>query len=163
MAVSVISAPIASADDTRTVLEVVAPVLDLVLPTSDLQGVARVEDSEKQVKVTLNSGLLFAKDSARLLPSVRGRLQQVSADLKAKGPGTLRIAGYTDDLGTARHGLVLSRQRAGAVKRALQPLLGPGYRFTVVGKGEEEPAVPNTSEANRKKNRRVVATFVADR
>jgi outer membrane protein OmpA-like peptidoglycan-associated protein len=35
----------------------------------------------------------------------------------------------------------------------------PDYPFTLVGKGENDSAVPNTSEANRKKNRRVVIVF----
>jgi outer membrane protein OmpA-like peptidoglycan-associated protein len=33
------------------------------------------------------------------------------------------------------------------------------YPFTLVGKGEDDAAVPNTSEANRKKNRRVVIVY----
>ena len=31
--------------------------------------------------------------------------------------------------------------------------------MTAPGKGEQDPAVPNTSEANRRKNRRVVITL----
>ena len=33
------------------------------------------------------------------------------------------------------------------------------YPLTLVGKGEDDPAVRNTSEAKRKKNRRVVMVF----
>ena len=71
-----------------------------------------------------------------------------------RGPGRVSIVGYTDDLGSAHHGLVLSRQRAAAVARVLQPKLDKAdYTFRVSGRGEADPAVPNTSEKNRKLNR----------
>jgi flagellar motor protein MotB len=33
------------------------------------------------------------------------------------------------------------------------------YPFSVTGKGEAEPAVPNDSEPNRRRNRRVELTY----
>jgi outer membrane protein OmpA-like peptidoglycan-associated protein len=137
---------------------VVAPVIDLELPTSDLRGVARVEESPRRVRVVLSSELLFSRDSAQLEPAVRGRLREIAGELRSRGPGRLRIVGYTDDLGSAAHGLDLSRRRADAVRRALRPLL-PGLPAVVSGRGEADPAAPNTSEANRRKNRRVVLTY----
>lgn len=68
--------------------------------------------------------------------------------------------GLTDDLGSAQHGLVLSRRRAAAVARVLRPQLDKSdYPFSVSGRGEADPAVPNTSEKNRKLNRRVELTY----
>ena len=68
--------------------------------------------------------------------------------------------GYTDDLGSAQHGLVLSRQRAAAVAGVLRPQLDQtDYPFSVSGRGEADPAVPNDSEKNRKLNRRVELTY----
>jgi peptidoglycan-binding protein ArfA len=69
------------------------------------------------------------------------------------------IVGYTDDLGSAQHGLVLSRRRAAAVARVLRPQLDKtDYTFSVSGRAEADPAVPSTSEKNRKLNRRVELT-----
>jgi outer membrane protein OmpA-like peptidoglycan-associated protein len=134
-------------------------VRDIVVPTSDLKGAARVDESEKQVKIRLNAEVLFPKDSARLRPGVRGRLAELAQVIDRRGPGRVSIAGYTDDLGSAHHGLVLSRQRAAAVARVLQPKLDKAdYTFRVSGRGEADPAVPNTSEKNRKLNRRVELT-----
>ena len=80
--------------------------------------------------------------------------------LDRRGPGRVTIVGYTDDLGTARHGLVLSRRRAAAVARVLRPRLDKtDYSFKVSGRGEADPAVPNISERNRKLNRRVELTY----
>jgi outer membrane protein OmpA-like peptidoglycan-associated protein len=140
--------------------DVVAPVRDIVVPTADLEGAARVDESEKQVKVRLSAEVLFPKDSARLRPGVRGRLTELAQGFDRRGPGRLTIVGYTDDLGTAHHGLVLSRGRAAAVARVLRPQLDKAdYPLKIYGRGEADPAVPNTSEKNRKLNRRVELTY----
>ena len=140
--------------------DIVAPVRDIVVPTADLEGAARVDESQKQLKVRLSSEVLFPKDSARLRPGVRGRLTELAEGLDRRGPGRVTIVGYTDDLGTAHHGLVLSRRRAAAVAHVLRPRLDKAdYSFSVFGRGEADPAVPNTSEKNRKLNRRVELTY----
>ncbi len=110
--------------------------------------------------VTLSAETYFPKDSARLRSKATSHLREVAADLRRRGSGRLRIVGYTDDLGSEARGLVLSRQRAAAVAGVLRPLLPSApYPFTVLGRGEADPAVPNTSEANRKLNRRVELTY----
>jgi outer membrane protein OmpA-like peptidoglycan-associated protein len=140
--------------------DIVASVHDIVVPTSDLRGAARVDESEKQVKVRLSSEVLFPMDSARLRPGVRGRLTELAELLQRRGRGRVTILGYTDDLGSAQHGLVLSRRRAAAVAQVLRPNLDKAdYPFSVSGRGEADPAVPNTSEKNRKLNRRVELTY----
>lgn len=142
------------------VLTIVAPVLDLQFGESDLQREARVEQQPRRTRITLDSTVLFAKDSARINSRARGRLSEVARQLKGQGTGSVQVTGYTDDLGSAAHGRTLSRQRAGAVARVLRgDLPSASYPMTVVGKGEADPAVPNTSEANRKINRRVVVVY----
>lgn len=71
-----------------------------------------------------------------------------------KDLGTVTITGYTDDLGTEEHGLVLSRQRAEAVRRVVEPQLS-GHAVTSLGRGEADPLVPNRDETSRARNRRV--------
>jgi outer membrane protein OmpA-like peptidoglycan-associated protein len=146
--------------DTAPVLSVTAPVVDIVVPTADVGGGTRTSERDRRVDVRLSSETYFGKDSPRLRPRALGQLQEVAADLRRRGPGRVRIVGYTDDLGSKARGLVLSRQRAAAVAGVLRPVLPSAqYSFTVVGRGEEDPAVPNTSEANRKLNRRVELTY----
>jgi outer membrane protein OmpA-like peptidoglycan-associated protein len=153
-------APAWAGSGSAPVVDVVAPVVDISFPTADLAGAARVEEAPREVKVVLSSEVLFGKDSARIRPTVLSRLREVAGALERGGPGRLAIVGYTDDLGSAAHGLALSRQRAAAVARALRPLLpSSSYPFAVSGKGEAEPAVPNDSEAHRRLNRRVEITF----
>ncbi len=67
----------------------------------------------------------------------------------------IRIEGHTDDVGADRRNLVLSKRRAEAV---YQFLVGQGIspaRLNFRGFGESEPLVPNTSDENRSRNRRV--------
>jgi hypothetical protein len=96
----------APADGGAPIRNIVAPVRDIVVPTSDLRGAARVDESEKEVKVRLSSEVLFPKDSARLRPGVRARLTELAEVLQRRGRGRVAIVGYTDDLGSARHGVV---------------------------------------------------------
>lgn len=141
-------------------LDIVAPVLDIVFSDADLKRTARVDQGPKQTRITLDSTVLFAKDSPKINARARGRLEDVGDQLKRSGPGTLTIAGYTDDLGSAAHGLTLSRQRARAVAKVLRgDLPDADYPFRVKGYGEAHPAVKNSSEHNRRINRRVVIVY----
>ena len=61
-----------------------------------------------------------------------------------------------DDTGTNAYNLVLSRQRAGVVGQYLTANLDDSrFPVEVRGLGEANPAVRNTSDANRELNRRV--------
>ena len=165
-ALALLGVPTAAAGDpmpsagTAPIRDIIAPVRDIVVPTADLAGAARIDDSEKQVKVRLSAKVLFPKDSARLRPGARSRLDEVANVLDRRGPGRVTIVGYTDDLGTAHHGLVLSRRRAATVAGVRRPGLNrAGYPLRVSGRGEADPAVPNTSEKDRKLNRQVELTY----
>ena len=104
--------------------------------------------------------MLFGKDSAKIRAGAARRLTEVSTELKRRRPGSVSIVGYTDDLGSAAHGLDLSKRRARAVAGVLRPdLPKSSYRFEIIGRGEADPAVPNTNERNRRINRRVVITY----
>lgn len=67
----------------------------------------------------------------------------------------LRVVGHTDDTGTRKANKLVSERRAHAVH---EYLLGKGLeaeRIISEGKGVSNPLLPNDSEENRAKNRRV--------
>jgi OmpA-OmpF porin, OOP family len=66
----------------------------------------------------------------------------------------LKIVGHTDDVGTDDANLKLSIERANAVLEKLVELGIGRERLSAEGFGESRPIVPNTDDANRKKNRR---------
>lgn len=65
------------------------------------------------------------------------------------------ITGHTDDVGTAESNLKLSMRRIEEIRRMLVHIGLDDNHVSIMPYGETEPLVPNTSEANRRKNRRV--------
>lgn len=144
-----------------------APVFDIVVTVESLDGRETQEDTEDRRTLILDSRVLFAEDRAVVTPAAHARLRRVATQIRDAGAtGSVRIAGYTDDQGSAAHGLVLSRQRAAAVRRVLAPLLSSsGVTLTTRGFGEADPRFPNLDKAgspipaNRARNRRVEISF----
>ena len=84
-------------------------------------------------------------------------LQQVLALLAAKPDLLIALEGHTDDVGSAQGNQAVSERRALAVKAWLLSQGGSELdsRVFVRGYGEDRPAAPNDSDANRARNRRV--------
>lgn len=74
--------------------------------------------------------------------------------LKAKN-WTIEIQGHTDDKGSDEYNMNLSKKRAEEVKKYLVSKGVNAQTITATGFGESKPLVPNDSDANREKNRRV--------
>lgn len=142
------------------VVAITAPVVDIHAGSSNLAGTVAIEQRKNAgTAARLDSEVLFGKDSARLRPAARKIIEDLARQLRRGGPGRITVTGHTDDLGPAEHGLRLSRRRAAAVADLLDNALGPDWpKIKIVGRGEADPAVPNTSEKNRRLNRRVVIT-----
>ena len=111
--------------------------------------------SRKIFMVTLPSDLLFEGDRTVLNPKQSDLLNSIIADLRNFSDTTIQINAYTDNLGDAQENLELSLQQAESVYEYLYTGLGDGYHFLRVGYGETRFLVPNTSEVERQRNRRV--------
>lgn len=107
----------------------------------------------KSVNLTVN----FELDSDELTTSAKSGLETVAAALRSQDLAAqcFQLAGHTCDLGADAYNLDLSRRRAAAVKQFLVSKGVDGDRIVTTGFGETAPQVPNTSESNRQKNRRV--------
>jgi outer membrane protein OmpA-like peptidoglycan-associated protein len=116
----------------------------------------------RKPNITLTSSdLAFAKNSAELSSTARSKIDLVAEQVKAAGlSGKIFVNGYTDNLGSARSGIVLSRQRATAVSEYLgSQLVGVPVTIVVVANGEKDPIASNRTEAGRERNRRVTITL----
>jgi outer membrane protein OmpA-like peptidoglycan-associated protein len=71
----------------------------------------------------------------------------------------LDIEGHTDDVGDSGRNLILSNNRANAVKSVLIKNGVDISRISSVGYGEDNPIAPNTTIKGRKINRRVDFVF----
>jgi len=103
------------------------------------------------------SSTFFGLDQYTLLPDRVDALKEQVAQLKNLPlADQLLLIGHTCDLGSDAHNMILSQRRAETVRDLIlevDPELSG--RIAILGKGETSPKVPNTSEANRKQNRRV--------
>ena len=99
--------------------------------------------------------ILFEFNRADLRPESRPVLDQVAEYLKANPGVSMKIQGHTDNVGPAEYNLKLSRQRAQAVKDYLLDQGIAEGRLDVDGLGFSSPLMPNDTEENRARNRRV--------
>ena len=135
-------------------------VLDIKSVVEDQGGEERREDTNSDVTFALQAEVLFSKDSAKLSAAAKSRIDAIAAEIKKQNATTVRVFGFTDNLGSSAHGDVLSKQRADAVQAVLDADLNdPNITFEVRGYGEQYPIADNSTEAGRKKNRRVEVTF----
>lgn len=104
----------------------------------------------------------FASDSYELSEKSKLIISGFSNYL-AKNPDLkIAINGYTDDLGDNEKNRVLSKNRSEAVKNYLIEKGVDASRLTANGFGELDPKFPNTTEANRAKNRRTEFVMVEE-
>lgn len=135
-------------------------VLDIKSVVEDQGGEERREDTNTDVTFALQAEVLFPKDSAKLSDDAKSRIDAIAQEIKKQKAAQVRVFGFTDNLGSHEHGVVLSKERANAVQDVLsQELNDPNVTFDVRGYAEQYPIADNSTEDGRKKNRRVEVTF----
>lgn len=128
----------------------------------DLKG-AKVERVGEGIKITFDSGILFAVDQATLNSNSKTNLDNLATTLKKYPDTKVVIEGHTDDTGTNEYNQTLSQRRASTVEQFLSNSGVANKRIRSQGFGEEMPAVPNTSAAARAQNRRVEVAIFANK
>jgi len=100
-------------------------------------------------------GVNFDFDKAVLRPDSAPMLQAVLQLFKASPSFGAEVGGHTDNIGKPDYNLKLSEARAAAVKTWLAAHGVAADRVSSRGYGDTHPLVPNDTDANRFKNRRV--------
>jgi outer membrane protein OmpA-like peptidoglycan-associated protein len=107
-------------------------------------------------ELKLRQQVHFQHDSAEILPDSTAILEEIADTLtthaEIKG---VEVQGHTDNQGSAPYNLKLSESRAQAVVDTLVRLGVDPLRLQAKGYGDTKPLMPNSTEANRAKNRRV--------
>jgi outer membrane protein OmpA-like peptidoglycan-associated protein len=112
-----------------------------------------------EVNIRIPSQVVFDFGSAALRPESRAFLRRV-ARLLHHATTRVRVAGYTDNVGTPAFNRRLSLRRAQAVRRFLIHPGGVRVRLLrAVGFGEAHPLASNATELGRQRNRRVIISF----
>ncbi len=145
-----------------------------IIKESTQQGVAKLGsganplDQSAILSTSTNAGLAligpnvqFEYDSAVLTAAALQDINGLADTIVGRNiTGTIYIHGYTDNLGSHEHGLVLSAQRADAVAQVLQDRFhGYPVRLVTAGYGEEDPVAENNTPANQALNRRVMVLW----
>ena len=107
-------------------------------------------------EVKLKKEVHFQHDSTDVLPDSLGLLEELAELFKNKPEIRLaEVQGHTDNTGSAVYNQRLSQGRAQAVVDTLVRLGVSPDRLVAKGYGADKPLVPNSTDANRAKNRRV--------
>lgn len=110
----------------------------------------------KAVRVTFDSGILFATNKAELNAKSKTELAKFSSVLKSNQDCHVDIYGHTDSTGNDGINVPLSNNRAQSVVNYLKQCGVAASQFqNVVGKGSSEPVADNATAAGRQQNRRV--------
>ncbi|SFP85437.1 OmpA family protein [Hymenobacter arizonensis] len=94
--------------------------------------------------------VLFKLGTAELLAEALPALDQLATELKARPTLKLRVAGHTDKIGEPQKNLVLSEQRAEALKTYLVNAGIVADRIVTVGYGDARPLYPSPDARNRR-------------
>ncbi|MGF1767987.1 OmpA family protein [Enterovibrio makurazakiensis] len=115
---------------------------------------------DKTVKQSFRLDVKFPNDSAQLLPSYYGKLEQLAAFLEEQDGAVVTIEGHASKVGSASYNLALSQRRADAVANALvEDFDIPASRVEAIGYGHTEPLMDEDSELAHETNRRVMASL----
>jgi outer membrane protein OmpA-like peptidoglycan-associated protein len=107
-------------------------------------------------ELKLKKQVHFLHDSSEILPDSQSLVEEIAEALTTRPEiGVVEIQGHTDNSGTPEHNQALSERRAEAVRGALTLLGIEPNRLVARGYGQQQPLVPNTTAANKAKNRRV--------
>lgn len=129
---------------------------------------AKVETVQDQneleaLKVTFDSGILFATNKSELSPASREALVKFAVSLKNSPDTDVTVHGHTDNTGSRAVNERISRERAEAVANFL---VGQGIsrsRLTTEGLAFDQPVADNSTAAGRTQNRRVEVYITANK
>jgi outer membrane protein OmpA-like peptidoglycan-associated protein len=122
---------------------------------------ATFEEPEPGKAVVLEE-VLFEQSQYRLLPQSYQQLDKLANTLLKYPRLTIEVAGHTDNVGDPRLNQALSEHRALVVTHYLQRKGVAEGRIKARGYGGSRPVAPNTTEAERSRNRRVEFTVDQD-
>jgi outer membrane protein OmpA-like peptidoglycan-associated protein len=120
-------------------------------------SVTRVGDN---IVLNMPSNITFDSDQADVKPQFYDTLNSVALVFQEFDQTLIDVVGHTDGDGSEDYNYDLSRRRAAAVSRYLSAQRLEPNRFSVEGRGEQEPIASNNTAVGKAQNRRVEITIL---
>lgn len=129
----------------------------LVQPPYRFNSQLTVNQAEQKIidDALKNRIIEFESGSAILTASGQQILNEMAAALHKVGGKKVKIVGHTDSSGDASKNLLLSQQRANAVKDYLVTKSVSADNLSTEGVGSNKPVADNDTAEGRRKNRRI--------
>ncbi|OLF36214.1 hypothetical protein BTV98_11265 [Psychrobacter sp. Cmf 22.2] len=119
-----------------------------------------IEGEQRLIDDALGDRIVeFESGSANLTPLGLGILDDMAGVIQSLGNKPVTITGHTDNVGNSATNLVLSNERAEAVKQYLIGRNIDATRLSTTGKGDADPIASNDTEKGRRRNRRIEFTL----
>ncbi len=136
-----------------------ASTFELTSRVGDLEESTETDTTPEEVSVNLSADFFFSPGKWDLSAKGRARVLEVADELVAANVTRATVVGHTDSVPDKGIGNdKLSERRARTVADVLRER-APNLDLKVEGRGEAEPVAPNSTDAGKKKNRRVTVTY----
>lgn len=126
------------------------PKIKKVVTLNEMKTSTNLDDSK-----IIFQHIQFNTGSAKLLPQSIATLNEVVDFMKKNRDIKIKITGHTDNRGNINGHFILSVQRAESVSQYFIKNGIQKERIITEGYGSSKPLVPNDSEMNMQKNRRI--------
>lgn len=130
-----------------------------VAGVSENQGCPAISEEVKKKVSTAATKILFVTGSSKLQSSSFKGLNEVAKIMNENPDMLLSVDGHTDNTGADEKNMVLSQNRADAVKAYLASKGVSADRITATGHGETMPVAENNTAKGRQQNRRSELTL----
>ena len=132
--------------------------LEASIPDATVETV----NNGEAIKVTFDSGILFATNSSTVSDASKSALRNFASSLNSNPDTNIKIIGHTDNTGRVEYNQTLSEKRAKSVYDYLLNQSVSSNRMSFEGKGITEPVADNSTAAGRQQNRRVEILILAN-
>lgn len=123
---------------------------------------AKVYRVGEGIIVEFNDKILFGFDKSDLNEGAKGNIDKLVTILGKYPDTNIEVQGHTDNTGTDKYNMSLSKRRASAVSNYLISKGISSRRISTRGYGESAPNYSNDTEETRAQNRRVEFLITAN-
>lgn len=128
---------------------------------NDIAG-AKIERIGEGIKITFDSGILFASNSSTLEYQAKSNITSLAKILNKYPDTNILFTGHTDSDASEEYNQTLSESRAKSVSQFTASQGVSSSRFSVIGLGELEPIASNDTQSGKQMNRRVEIAIFAN-